>query len=123
MCRKKKRIDVTQAGRIVVLRVGEQTATTTEKTVTLSAPPQVFEGRAFVPLRSLAELFGYNVQWVAQAAHRRISNEAGPRNFTDHRVALRESGPLGHNSRFSRCDYCRSGHAVGRREKCRCQPD
>ena len=90
-----KRIDVTQGGRIVVLRVGEQTATTTEKTVTLSAPPQVFEGRAFVPLRSLAELFGYNVQWVAQSRTVAISNEAGPRSFTDHRVALRESGPLG----------------------------
>jgi hypothetical protein len=90
-----KRIDVIQSGRIVVLRVGEPTATTTEKTVTLSAPPQVFEGRAFVPLRSLAELFGYNVQWVAQSRTVAISNDSGPRNFTDHRVALRESGPLG----------------------------
>jgi hypothetical protein len=67
-----------------------------DKSVRLSAAPQVFDGRAFVPLRSLAELFGYEVNWVAASRTVAIASAGStPRNFADHRTALNQSGPLG----------------------------
>ncbi len=40
----------------VIARVGQET-------VTLDAPPQILNGRTFVPLRFIAEAFGADIQW------------------------------------------------------------
>lgn len=91
-----RRIMVTQGGKVALLRVGQNTATANASVVPLSSPPQLIGGSTYVPLRSLAELFGYRVQWIGGSRTVAIySGPAGPRDYTDHRVALKVGGPLG----------------------------
>jgi Copper amine oxidase N-terminal domain len=91
-----QRIDIIQAGRQVSLRVGQNSAIVVGQTVPLATPPQLFENRAFVPLRALAELFGYRVQWIEGSRTVAIYSDAGGSQVSiDHRTALRQGGPLG----------------------------
>jgi hypothetical protein len=91
-----RRIDVAQGGRLVSLRVGQKTAVVALQSVPLSAPPLLIGERAFVPLRSLAELFGYRVSWIAASRTVAIYSEEGAtRTVTDHRTALKLGGPFG----------------------------
>jgi len=58
-----QRIRVQQGARRVELTVGENVALVDGKSVPVPVAPRVEDGRAFVPLRFLAELFGYKVAW------------------------------------------------------------
>jgi hypothetical protein len=91
-----RRIDILQAGRLVSMRVWQNYAIVDAQSVPVTTPPQLFDNRAYVPLRALAELFGYQVQWIGASRTVAIySGAVGPHNYTDHRTALREGGPLG----------------------------
>ncbi|MBV9864491.1 MAG: hypothetical protein JO316_04025 [Abitibacteriaceae bacterium] len=91
---KEGRIEVTQKNQLVVLRIGQNNAVVGTKLTKLTAAPQLIGGSTFVPLRSLAELFGYSVQWTPSTRLVEISN-TGPRSYADHRAALRAGGPFG----------------------------
>ncbi len=91
-----RRIEVAQGDKLVLLRVGQNSAIANTKVVPLSSPPQLIGGSAYVPLRSLAELFGYRVQWISGSRTVAIRGGAeGPRDYADHRVALKAGGPVG----------------------------
>jgi hypothetical protein len=91
-----RRIDITQNNKRAILRVGQNSANVDTQTVPLSAPPQLIGGSAYVPLRALAEVFGYRVQWIGGARTVAIySGRDVPHDYADHRVALRAGGPLG----------------------------
>ncbi|WP_157947627.1 stalk domain-containing protein [Abditibacterium utsteinense] len=90
-----KRIDITQNGKKYLLRPGVEGATIDAEVVPLAAS-KVVAGRAFVPLRSLAELFGYRVAWLA--AQRTVAiytNDSQKPIFVDHRAELRAAGTVG----------------------------
>lgn len=90
------RIDIAQGSSVVSLRVGQNSAVVALKTVPLSAAPQLFDNRAFVPLRSLAEIFGYTVNWVpASKTVAIITNPNAPKSYSDHRAALKAGGAFG----------------------------
>lgn len=59
------RVDIEQSGEKYSLRVGQSYAIAGAKIVPLSAAPVYINGRAYVPLRALAELFGYRVNWLS----------------------------------------------------------
>lgn len=90
-------IDITQAGKRYSLRVGQATAAVENIVVPLASAPISISGRTFVPLRSLAELFGFDVSW--QAATRTVviaEREAPPTGpVADHRAALAAAGRYG----------------------------
>ncbi len=90
-----KRIDIAQNGKKYLLRPGIEGATVDAEVVKL-APSRIVGGRAFVPLRSLAELFGYRVAWLA--AQRTVaiytSDSLKPQSV-DHREELRDAGAFG----------------------------
>lgn len=88
------RIQVAQGANHVTLRIGQNSAAVGTKSVNLTAAPRLIGNRAFVPLRSLAELFGYSVNWTPATRLVAISN-TGPRTYADHRAALRAGGPFG----------------------------
>jgi len=90
-----KRIDITQNGKKYLLRPGVEGATVEAEVVPL-APSQVVQGRAFVPLRSLAELFGYRVAWLASQRTVAIYTKDSllPVNV-NHRAELRAAGSFG----------------------------
>ena len=58
------RIDILQNKKRYSLKVGETSVAVENSVVTLAAAPTNIGGRTFVPLRSLAELFGYEVSWL-----------------------------------------------------------
>ncbi len=90
-----KRIDITQNGKKYLLRPGIEGATIDTAVVPLAAA-RVVLGRAFVPLRSLAELFGYRVAWLsAQRTVAIYTTDAQKPIFVDHHVELRAAGPFG----------------------------
>lgn len=91
------RIDITQNGKRYSLKVGETAAAVETQAVTLPSAPILVNGRAFVPLRGLAELFGYDVQWMAATQVVAITDPAsgqvsGP---VDHQAALAQAGAFG----------------------------
>lgn len=91
------RIDITQNGKRYSLKVGETAAAVESAAVTLPSPPIQVNGRAFVPLRGLAELFGYQVQWLAATQTVVITDPATnvPSAPSDHQAALDKAGPFG----------------------------
>ena len=89
------RIDITQADQTYSLRPGKEGAVAGTKLVPL-APSKVIDGRAFVPLRALAQLFGYEVAWQNQTRTVAISSKSGlALGPTDHRAALAKAGNVG----------------------------
>ncbi len=90
-----KRIEITQNGQKYLLRPGIEGATRGTEMVSL-APAKIVAGRAFVPLRSLAELFGYRVAWLASQRTVAIYTDASQKPiYVDHRAELRAAGPFG----------------------------
>lgn len=92
------RIDITQAGQPYSMRVGQDYALAGARVVTLPSAPVSIGSRAFVPLRALAELFGYKVQWLASTKTVVISSkeEGGVALATaDHKAALALAGRFG----------------------------
>jgi hypothetical protein len=63
---------VTHGENLVYLPIGSRTATRDGRRVHLDVPAQVVEGRTLVPLRFIAEAFGANVDWIAEAQEVRI---------------------------------------------------
>jgi hypothetical protein len=87
---------ITQGERRVVLIMNSRDATADGKAVILSAAPQLIGGSAFVPLRSLAQLFGYRVQWIPATSTVSITGATGETLPTaNHREALKAAGRLG----------------------------
>ncbi|HQE22800.1 MAG TPA: glycosyl hydrolase family 18 protein [Syntrophomonadaceae bacterium] len=69
-------------GRYIELYIGNKQAKVDGKACTLDAPPYIYQGRTYVPLRFLAENLGARVEW--QASQRRVNiqfNQAQPRVF------------------------------------------
>ena len=95
------RIDITQNGVVTTLRAGVAGATVAGKAVTVPAS-RVVSGRAFVPLRALAELFGYRVEWLAPTRIVAIYSGAAVGRVVDHRAELAKAGSFGLNIDFSR---------------------
>lgn len=91
------RIDITQNGKRYSLKVGETAAAMESAAITLPSAPIQLNGRAFVPLRGLAELFGYDVQWLAATQTVVITDPASnvPAAPSDHQMALDKAGPFG----------------------------
>jgi hypothetical protein len=91
------RIDIVQSGQKYSLRTGQSFAVVDTKVTLLSAPPLLVEGRAFVPLRSLAELFGFRVQWLPSTRTVAIgdSSDAPILATSDHQAALATAGHFG----------------------------
>jgi hypothetical protein len=90
-----KRIDIVQNGKKYMLRAGAEGATVDAQIVPLAAP-KIVGGRAFVPLRSLAELFGYRVAWLnAQRTVAIYTSDSAKPAVVDHRAELRKGGAFG----------------------------
>ncbi|MBW3635394.1 MAG: hypothetical protein KY445_02870 [Armatimonadetes bacterium] len=90
-----KRIEIRQNDKTYVLRPGIANATVGSEILPVAAPKLV-AGRAFVPLRSIAELFGYRVGWLS--AERTVAiytNDSIKPVFVDHRAQLRSGGAFG----------------------------
>ncbi|HEX8551379.1 MAG TPA: stalk domain-containing protein [Abditibacteriaceae bacterium] len=96
-----QRIDVEQGAKRASLRIGSPSAIVDLKSVGLSAAPQIIGGSTYVPLRSLAEIFGYRVSWLpAMRTVAIYSREGTVRTSTDHRAILAAAGRFGINIDF-----------------------
>jgi hypothetical protein len=92
------RIDILQNGKRYSLQVGETAVAVENSAATLSSAPFLSGGRAFVPLRDLAELFGYKVQWLAATQIVSIVDPATgstPGPIADHEARLKNAGRFG----------------------------
>ncbi len=89
------RIDIAQNGKTYSLRPGQSGAVSDGTLVDL-APSKMIGGRAFVPLRALAQLFGYGVAWQTATRTVAITSKDGLAiGSVDHREALNKAGNLG----------------------------
>lgn len=61
-----KQVTVQKNKKVIFLTVQSSTATMNEQTVTLDAPPIIYKGRTFVPIRFVAEALDANVQWTGK---------------------------------------------------------
>lgn len=99
-----KRIDIDQNGKKYLLHPGVEGATVDAQIVPLAAPKMV-GGRAFVPLRSLAELFGYRVAWLdAQRTVAIYTRDDIKPVMVDHRAELSKGGAFGVEIDFADVD-------------------
>ena len=98
------RIDILQNGKRFSLKVGENSAAVENSVVPLASAPLNINGRTFVPLRSLAELFGYEVSWLANIRTVAIVSDkpTPPKGGTvpivagvEHKAALKAAGRYG----------------------------
>jgi hypothetical protein len=87
----KQQISVQQGGRTFLLGINLPTATLNQIEIPLSAAPKAENGRTYVPLRSLAELFGYQVQWQGTSKTVLISSVPA----INHIAALNRLGHFG----------------------------
>ena len=62
-----KMINAVRGEQTIALRLGDTAGQVSGKTVALSAPAQMMNGATLVPLRFVAEAFGAQVKWDAQA--------------------------------------------------------
>ncbi len=90
-----RRIDITQGGKKVTLRLGEDSAIADLQAIKLTAAPVEIGARAFVPMRSLAEIFGYHVEWQPPTRTVVISSGGAALATTEHRAALARMGSFG----------------------------
>lgn len=98
---KDQRIEITQNGKKVMLRVGEDTAIVDLQAKKLTAAPVSFNGTTFVPMRSLAEIFGYRVAWLPPQRTVSILSDAPAPLPVEHRAALKRAGAFGVGVDFS----------------------
>ena len=89
-----QRVEITQKGQKFILRLGTPNATVGSEIVPL-APSRLIGKSAFVPLRSLAQLFGYQVAWLAATRTVAISEGVPTYGPVDHRQALAGAGSFG----------------------------
>jgi hypothetical protein len=92
------RIDILQNGKRYSLQVGNTAVAVEDAAATLSSAPFLSGGRAFVPLRDLAELFGYKVQWLSATQVVSIVDPATgstPDLAADHEARLKNAGRFG----------------------------
>ena len=89
-----RRVDIARDGQNVALFLGTTRATVDGRAVEVEKPLLV-NGRTFVPLRAVAELFGLRVAWLAPTRTVAIYTGAPIARAADHRAELREAGPLG----------------------------
>lgn len=92
------RIDILQNGKRYSLKVGQTAVAVEDSAATLSSAPFLSGGRAFVPLRALAELFGYKVEWIGAAQVVSIVDPASastPGLTADHQARLKNAGRFG----------------------------
>ncbi len=95
------RIDIVQNGQTYSLRPGQSGAISDGRLVEL-APARTIGGRAFVPLRALAQLFGYGVAWQTRTRTVAITSKEGLAiGPVDHRALLTKAGNIGVNVDFS----------------------
>lgn len=59
-----KQVTVQKNKKVIFLTVQSSTAIINDQTVTLDAPPIIYKGRTFVPVRFIAEALDANVQWT-----------------------------------------------------------
>lgn len=90
-----RRINIMQSGKKVTLRLGQDSAISDLQAIKLTAAPVEIGGRAFVPMRSLAEIFGYHVEWQPPTRTVVISSEGVALATTEHRAALARMGSFG----------------------------
>lgn len=89
------RIDIQQKSKRYSLQVGQTSVAVESSVQTLSEAPFLTAGRAFVPLRALAELFGYEVDWLPATQTVSIQDETLLAQTAEHNALLRKSGRYG----------------------------
>lgn len=60
---KAKTVTINYNGKNIVLEINRQTAYVDEQKISLDVPPEIKNGRTMVPIRFIAENFGYTVTW------------------------------------------------------------
>ncbi len=90
-----RRIEITQNSKKIILRLGEDTAIVDFESKKLTAAPNAFNGTTFVPMRSLAEIFGYRVAWLPPQRTVSIINEGPAPLPVEHQAALKRAGAFG----------------------------
>lgn len=63
--------------RTVAFTLGRRSATVDGRLLALDAPPQRVEGRAFVPLRAVAQALGFGVRWATARRVAAVDTPAG----------------------------------------------
>ena len=89
-----KRVDIARGAQNVTLFLGTTRATVDGKTVEVEKPLLV-NGRAFVPLRAVSELFGLRVAWLPATRTVAIYTGAAIMQASNHRSELAAAGPFG----------------------------
>ena len=89
-----KRVDIARGAQNVTLFLGTTRATVDGKTVEVEKPLLV-NGRAFVPLRAVSELFGLRVAWLPATRTVAIYTGAPIVQASNHRSELAAAGPFG----------------------------
>ena len=89
-----KRVDIARGGQNVTLFLGTTRAQVDGREVEVEQP-LLRQGRAFVPLRAVSELFGLQVSWLAPTRTVAIYTGAPIARPADHRSELAQSGPFG----------------------------
>ena len=52
--------------KVVIMQIGNKVAMVNGEVFTLDAPPEIFNGRTFIPVRFIAECFGAEVEWLKE---------------------------------------------------------
>ena len=60
---------------VIVMRLGENTASVDGKNVMLDAPPYVKNDKTMIPLRFLSETLGYSVKWDEKTSTAEINTD------------------------------------------------
>jgi len=58
-----KGINITLGERVISMQIGSTKAIINNKVVNLDAPPEIKDGRTFVPIRFVSEALGASVDW------------------------------------------------------------
>ena len=58
-----KEIKLALNGKEILFKIGEKTARTDGKEITLEAAPEIINNRTLVPARAVSDMFGYNISW------------------------------------------------------------
>ena len=89
-----RRVDINRAGQKVQLFLGTTRAISAGQEVEVEKP-LVIDGRTFVPLRAVSELFGLKVAWLPLTRTVSINTGAPVAAPNNRRVELKAAGPFG----------------------------